>query len=305
DNAKKFDYHRIKDGLILMALGFFKKMVIADRLAILVNTVFNNPVDYKGFEIIIATVFFAFQILCDFSGYTDIAIGAAKVLGFDLMKNFDRPYFSKSIPEFWRRWHISLGAWFRDYVYFPLGGNRVSEWKKYRNILIVFVASGLWHGASWNFLIWGFLHGIYYVLDSILTPVAKKSNFTLGPFWKRAFKLSLTFTLVCFAWIFFRANTLDDAWLMIENIFVFNPDVIIGNGMYDLGLDRREFKVSLISIGALLLFDMLEGKFNFFDLMRGQHFTLRWTFYIILVLSILIFGIYGSNEKAPFIYFQF
>lgn len=304
DTAKKFDYHRIKDGLILMALGFFKKMVIADRLAILVNTVYNNPTDHEGVEIIVATVFFAFQILCDFSGYTDIAIGAAKILGFDLMKNFERPYFSKSIPEFWRRWHISLGAWFRDYVYFPLGGNRVAPWKIYRNILIVFVTSGLWHGASWNFLIWGFLHGLYYVFDMFLTPLIK-FNLKASPFWKKAFKLLLTFTLVCFAWIFFRANTLGDAWYLIEHIFVFNPEIIIGNGIYDMGLDRREFKVALIAIGALLLFDLLEGKFNVFDFIRRQHFTLRWGFYIILVLSILVFGVYGSNEKAPFIYFQF
>ena len=305
DTAKKFDYHRIKDGLLLMALGFFKKMVIADRLAILVNTVYNNPTEHEGVEIVVATVFFAFQILCDFSGYTDIAIGAAKVLGFDLMRNFDRPYFSKSIPEFWRRWHISLGAWFRDYLYFPLGGNRVSPLKKHRNILIVFIISGLWHGASWNFLIWGFLHGLYYVLDTILTPLVGKANFKMSPFWGKALKLMLTFTLVCFAWIFFRANTLGDAWYMVKNIFVFNPEVIIGNEIYEIGLDRREFKVALISISALLLFDLLEGKFNFFDILRKQHFTFRWAFYLILVLSILVFGVYGGNEKAPFIYFQF
>ncbi len=256
DTAKKFDYHRIKDGLILMALGFFKKMVIADRLAILVNTVYNNPTEHEGIEIVVATIFFAFQILCDFSGYTDIAIGAAKVLGFDLMKNFNRPYFSKSIPEFWRRWHISLGAWFRDYVYFPLGGSKVKRWKIYRNILIVFITSGLWHGASWNFFIWGFLHGLYYVLDMLLTPLTQ-FNFKVFPFWKKAFKMLLTFTLVCFAWIFFRANTLGDAWYLIEHIFVFNPEVIIGNGIFDMGLDRREFKVALISIVALLLFDLL------------------------------------------------
>lgn len=304
DTAKKFDYDRIKEGLILMAIGFFKKMVIADRLAILVNTVYNNPTAYEGFEIVVATVFFAFQILCDFSGYTDIAIGAAKVLGFDLMKNFNRPYFSKSIPEFWRRWHISLGAWFRDYVYFPLGGNRVVEWKKYRNILIVFVTSGLWHGASWNFLIWGFLHGLYYMLDMLLTPMIQ-FNFKVAPFWKKTFKLLLTFTLVCFAWIFFRANTLGDAWYLIEHTFVFNPEVIVGNGIYDMGLDRREFRVALISITILLVFDLLESKSNFFEMLRKRHFSLRWGFYIILVLAILVFGVYGSSEKAPFIYFQF
>ncbi|MCL4114221.1 UNVERIFIED_CONTAM: hypothetical protein GTU68_065102 [Idotea baltica] len=305
DSVKKFDYHRIKDGLIMMALGFFKKMVIADRLAILVNTVYNNPTEYAGFEIVIATIFFAFQILCDFSGYTDIAIGAAKILGFDLMKNFDRPYFSTSIPEFWRRWHISLGAWFRDYLYFPLGGNRVSTIKKYRNILIVFVTSGLWHGASWNFLIWGFLHGVYYVLDIALTPIVQGLNVRVRELYKRIFQLLLTFTLVCFAWIFFRANSLSDALYLIKNIFVFNPEVVLKNGMYEMGLDRREFKVALIAIAALLSFDFIEGKLSFYNLLRKQHIIFRWLFYVILILVILIFGVYGGNEKAPFIYFQF
>lgn len=148
-----------------MLWGFFKKIVIADRLAVLVNTVYNTPEDYHGVALIIASVFFAFQIYCDFSSYTDIAIGAAKVMGFKLRKNFDRPYFSKSIPEFWRRWHISLGAWFKEYLYFPLGGNRKGKLRTNINIMIVFLVSGLWHGASWNFVIWGGLHGIYQVIE--------------------------------------------------------------------------------------------------------------------------------------------
>jgi len=191
DKIVKFNYERIKDGMVMVMWGLFKKLVIADRLAILVNTVYNSPKEYAGFELIIATCFFAVQILCDFSAYTDIAIGAAKILGFDLMKNFDRPYFSKSIPEFWRRWHISLGAWFKDYLYFPLGGSRVSKLLKYRNVMIVFLVSGLWHGASW------------------------------------------------------------------------------------------------------------------INLLRKQHFVLRWVFYTIFVLYILFYGVYGDSDKAAFIYFQF
>ncbi|UCD62099.1 MAG: MBOAT family protein, partial [Flavobacteriaceae bacterium] len=156
----RFNYELVKSGLLLMAFGLFKKMVIADRVAILVNQVYNNPSEYHGYETILATVFFAFQIYCDFSGYSDIAIGIGRTMGFDLMKNFDSPYFSKSITEFWRRWHISLSTWFRDYVYIPLGGNRKGEARTYFNLFAVFLISGLWHGAAMTFLIWGAIHGL-------------------------------------------------------------------------------------------------------------------------------------------------
>jgi len=311
DTAKKFDYDRIKDGLIIMLVGFFKKMVVADRLAILVDNVYNNPRDYSGFELVIATVFFAFQILCDFSGYTDIAIGAAKVLGFDLMKNFERPYFSKSIPEFWRRWHISLGAWFRDYLYFPLGGSYVSTIKKYRNIMIVFLVSGIWHGASWNFLIWGFLHGIYQIIDLSTTELMKRAYSVLkikiqpDSFGYKLYKVLLTFSLVTFAWIFFRANTLADASYIVKNIFEINPSVLFGESIYELGLGKRELRVAVISIAVLLGLDLMERKINLTDLLRRQPFALRWGFYLGLTLYILFYGVYGTNENAAFIYFQF
>jgi D-alanyl-lipoteichoic acid acyltransferase DltB (MBOAT superfamily) len=307
--SKPFNYERVKEGLILMAWGFFKKMVIADRLAILVNTVYNDPTSYKGFELIIATFFFSIQILCDFSGYTDIAIGAAKVLGFDLSKNFDRPYFSKSIPEFWRRWHISLGSWFRDYLYFPLGGSRVVNWKKYRNILIVFLVSGLWHGASWNFIIWGFLHGFYQIIDLIFTPKIRAKfqslKITVDHLGYRIFKVLTTFGLVTFAWIFFRANTINEAWYIVKSLFIFNSEVILGNGMYTLGLNRTEFKVAYISIIVLLLANLLDRKYDLMSLLNSQNILIRWMFYLSLVFYILIYGVYGGNEKAAFIYFQF
>jgi len=305
DTPKTFNYDRIKEGLILMMWGFFKKMVIADRLAILVDTVYNNPTEYTGFELGIATVFFAFQILCDFSGYTDIAIGAAKILGYDLMKNFDRPYFSQSIPEFWRRWHISLGTWFRDYLYFPLGGSRVSKWKKYRNLMVVFMISGIWHGASWNF----FIHGMYQIIDISATPIIiriyQKFNINTGSLGYKFYKIVLTFSWVTLAWVFFRANTLEDAYYILKNLFVFNPDVIIGNDMYKLGLGRREFKIALISIFVLLAANLLETKFDLMNLLRKQALIVRWGFYISLALYILFYGVYGGNEKAVFIYFQF
>lgn len=307
--SKLFDYERVKEGLILMCWGFFKKIVIADRLAVLVNTVYNDPTSYKGFELIIATFFFSIQILCDFSGYTDIAIGASKVLGFNLSKNFDRPYFSKSIPEFWRRWHISLGAWFRDYLYFPLGGNRVSDLRKYGNILIVFLVSGLWHGASWNFIIWGFLHGFYQIVDLIFTPkILPRLEYLKINIKHRAyrfFKTLITFSLVTFAWIFFRANTINEALYIVKGLFIFNSDVILGNGKYNLGLNKIEFKVASISIIVLLLANLLERKYDLMNLLKGQNILVRWLFYLALVFYILIYGIYGGNEKAAFIYFQF
>lgn len=309
DKANKFDYQRIKDGLIIMAWGFFKKMVIADRLAILVNTVYANPSNYAGFELTIATLFFAVQILCDFSGYTDIAIGAAKVLGYDLMRNFKRPYFSKSVPEFWRRWHISLGAWFRDYLYFPLGGSRVSKWKKYRNVMIVFLVSGIWHGASWNFLIWGFLHGIYQIIDLLMTPsvnaVIAHFKINTNTFIYRLYKVLLTFSLVTVAWVFFRADSFDDAIYVVKNLFVFNPEVIVDGDIYKLGLVWREFKIAIIAILVLLGANLIERKYDPLDLLRRQPLISRWIFYIVLVLYILFYGIYGSDEKAAFIYFQF
>ncbi|MCE7945771.1 MAG: MBOAT family protein, partial [Chlorobi bacterium CHB1] len=168
DHEHKFDANRVVSGLRLMLWGFFKKLVIADRLALYVNEVYNNPADYTGLPVIIATYFFAFQIYCDFSAYSDIAIGAARVLGFDLMKNFRQPYLAQSIGEFWKRWHISLSTWFRDYLYIPLGGNRVSRLRWYVNLMAVFLISGLWHGANWTFVVWGALHGSYFVL-SLLT----------------------------------------------------------------------------------------------------------------------------------------
>ncbi|HOJ12159.1 MAG TPA: MBOAT family O-acyltransferase, partial [Clostridiales bacterium] len=170
-NKNKFDYDRVTSGLKIMAWGFFKKVVVADRLGIAVSAIYNNPVKHNSIQFIIATLFFTFQIFCDFSGYSDIAIGSARIMGFELMENFKRPYFSKSVAEFWRRWHISLSSWFKDYLYIPLGGNRVSKARNYFNLFITFLASGLWHGANWTFVVWGALHGAYIVLGRMLAPV--------------------------------------------------------------------------------------------------------------------------------------
>ncbi len=306
---KTFDYERVKSGLLLMLWGFFQKVVIADRLAVLVNTVYNEPHSYEGSQLILATVFFSFQIFCDFSGYSDIAIGASRVLGFDLMKNFDRPYFSKSIREFWRRWHISLSTWFRDYLYFPLGGNRLGQFKVYRNIMIVFLVSGLWHGANWTFVIWGGLHGVYLVLEEVLKPLKEKIN-TRFDFKTTGFSFKLTlvlfnFILVAFAWIFFRSNSIQDSFYIVQNLFVNNFSKIVGKELFTLGLDEYDFKVAIASLIILLSVHLVQRKTSLTKWVAEQWLPIRWGLYIGLILTILIFGFYGQNEKAQFIYFQF
>ena len=206
-----FEYSRAVDGLRLMLWGFFKKIVIADRLAVYVNQVYNHPSDFSGGALILATYFFAFQIYCDFSGYTDIARGSAQVMGYRLMENFRRPYFAKSVIDFWQRWHISLSSWFRDYVYGPLGAKRKPKWRWYYNLMVVFVLSGLWHGANWTFAIWGSLHGVYMVLSNATRKWRRRMTtfFRIDrhPVIQRWIQVGVTFHLVLFAWVFFRANS--------------------------------------------------------------------------------------------------
>ncbi|HZK78006.1 MAG TPA: MBOAT family O-acyltransferase, partial [Gemmatimonadaceae bacterium] len=214
------DYDRITSGLKRMAWGLFMKVVIADRLARYVNVVYNDPKSFMGLTTIIATVFFAFQIYCDFAGYSHMAIGAAEVMGFKLMRNFDRPYLSRSISEFWGRWHISLSSWFRDFLYIPLGGNRVSRPRWYYNLFITFLLSGLWHGANWTFVIWGALNGFYLIFSLITADlraaVAKAVGLAQRPALHNVVRILITFGLTTFAWIFFRANSLSDALHVIS-----------------------------------------------------------------------------------------
>jgi D-alanyl-lipoteichoic acid acyltransferase DltB (MBOAT superfamily) len=297
------DYIRITDGLKLMAWGFFKKLVIADRLAVPVNTVYNDPTAYTGIPLIVATFMFAIQIYCDFSGYTDIAIGAAKVMGFDLMTNFRRPYFSSSISEFWRRWHISLSSWFRDYLYIPLGGNRVKLPRMYFNIMIVFLVSGLWHGASWTFVIWGGLHGLYLVGALVLGSLsakylAGKFNPKYTAYFSRL-KIPITFGLVLIAWVFFRANSLPDAIYILTHMF----SGIELRGGYGLNLGGV-YEVGLILASLIILFvvDFMQEKGYSLRNLNTKPLVFRWVVYYALVFSILLFGKLGSTE---FIYFQF
>lgn len=309
DNEYSFDYDRVTLGLKTMAWGFFKKVVVADRIATLVNTVYNNPVNYTGFPLILATLFFAIQIYCDFSGYSDIAIGAAQVMGFELMENFKTPYFSTSIGGFWKRWHISLSSWFRDYVYIPLGGNRVSKVKWYRNLMLTFLLSGLWHGANWTFVIWGLIHGFYQVFGTITRKYREKFADVIGlsklPSLHKAIQVLITFLLVCFAWIFFRANNVSDAIYIINNLFI----GLLGNNLrsffsmaVNLGLSKSEFIISVGSIIVLLIVDLNSFKKDIFASLSKRPLVLRWSVYFALVFSILLFGAFGYTE---FIYFQF
>ena len=300
-----FDYDLATNGLKLIAWGLFKKVVIADRVAILVNTVYNNVHDYTGLPLILATILFAFQIYCDFSGYSDIAIGSAQFMGYRLMENFRRPYFSKSISEFWRRWHISLSTWFKDYIYIPLGGNRVSKWKWQLNLATVFLISGLWHGASWTFVVWGAIHGFYQIFSIWTSSIRKKIVKLIGldkiPTLHSILQIILTFTLVCFGWIFFRANNISDAIYVIKNMFI-----NIGNGVPidQLGLDSFQLKVAFLSIGVMELVHLIQEykKKTIREIISTKPIWIRWSLYYILVLCIILLGTFGSQE---FIYFQF
>jgi D-alanyl-lipoteichoic acid acyltransferase DltB (MBOAT superfamily) len=298
----KFNYGQVKSGLLLMAFGLFKKMVIADRAAILVNQVYNNPSDYHGYEVVIATVLFAFQIYCDFSGYSDIAIGAARTMGFDLMKNFDSPYFSKSITEFWRRWHISLSTWFRDYVYIPLGGSRKGKYRTYFNLFAVFLISGLWHGAAMTFVIWGAIHGTIIVIEKALGGLRQKMFTRKGHPLSYLIGIPITFTIVCFAWIFFRANSFMDAKTIVKQASESVPSI---NSIYDLGLPNHEFKLLFVAILLLLLFEIIHKRFNALKVLNKIILPVRWVAYLLIVFSVLIFGIYGEDTLQEFIYFQF
>ncbi|MCB0425865.1 MAG: MBOAT family protein [Mangrovimonas sp.] len=305
----KFNYDQVRSGLLLMAFGLFKKMVIADRAAILVNQVYNNPSEYTGVETILATLMFAFQIYCDFSGYSDIAIGAARTMGFDLMKNFDSPYFSKSITEFWRRWHISLSTWFRDYVYIPLGGSRKGKYRTYLNLFIVFVVSGLWHGAAMTFLIWGAIHGFIIVVEKATLKTRKlvlsKVGIVNGNFASGLLFSFVTFVIVCFAWIFFRANSYTDAKLLVAGILKNNYIILFTEDLYKLGLGRNELIILILAILGLVVFEILNKSNKLGTLLSKQPIGFRWAAYIIIIMTIVIYGVYGDKDTSQFIYFQF
>jgi alginate O-acetyltransferase complex protein AlgI len=298
----KFEYSRVRDGILLMVWGFFKKVVIADRLAEYVNLVYNNPAGHGGLQSIIATFFFSFQIYCDFSGYSDIAVGAALIMGYRLMTNFRRPYFATSIREFWQRWHISLSTWFRDYVYISLGGNRVVKWRWYYNLFITFLVSGLWHGAEWTFVIWGALHGFYMVFAIWSAKLRENANRLLGiSRHQRLYRFTqvlVTFVLVYFSWIFFRANNTHDALLIIGNMFKYAGNATLN--LYHFGVD---FYIAFISILLLILVEYFEEFSGLYGrLMTGLARPVKWGILAVVIFVVLILGIWQGTD---FLYFQF
>jgi alginate O-acetyltransferase complex protein AlgI len=317
-----FEGQRVADGLKLMLWGMLKKVVIADRLAVFVNQVYDHPRDYTGLWLILATVFFAFQIYCDFSGYSDIAIGAARVMGFKLMRNFNRPYFARSIAEFWTRWHISLSTWFRDYLYIPLGGNRVGPWRWYLNLFLTFLVSGLWHGANWTYVVWGALNGAYLIcgiwLDKLF--IAFALDRYLKP--NRYLQVISTFALTCVAWIFFRAKTVDEALFIVSNLFRDLPAQLgflistfagylsgqlsifseLSYGGKPL-LPLNELALSIALIGILLIIQLRQRFRPGLETISLQPIWVRWALYYAGILALIVLGVYhGANE---FIYFQF
>lgn len=312
-----FDYTRIVSGLQLAAWGMFKKVVIADRLAIVVNRVFDDPTAHSPAQSVVAVLFFAFQIYCDFSGYSDIAIGSAEVLGVNLVRNFERPYLSPSIGEFWKRWHISLSSWFRDYVYIPLGGSRSSTTRWYFNLFITFLVSGLWHGAHWTFVVWGGLNGVYLIGEIVLArpaaTIARRLRLDRVPGLLTALRVGLTFALTCIAWCFFRARTVGEAIAVATALpagvaqwvtsLLHRDGSMVYTILRELGLQRNEFLVALSSILVLVVVELAQEGGSVRAWTRNQPFPIRWACYYGLLASILFFGAF--NDAQQFIYFQF
>lgn len=299
---KQFDYTSAVDGMRQILWGLFKKMIIADNCAEIANTIFSSPTDHSASTLVLGVVFFAFQIYGDFSGYSDIAIGTARLFGFNLMKNFSFPYFSRDIAEFWRRWHISLSTWFRDYVYIPLGGSKTSKAKQIRNVFIVFIVSGFWHGANWTFIIWGALNALFF-----LPLLLSKKNRThldtvaqgkLFPSMKELIKMTSTFLLTVIAWVFFRAKSMSHATEYFQYMFdwsLFTMPVLIS---------KVSISTTLILLFIFVLIEWFgrESEYAIENIERLLNRFLRWCFYAIVIAAIIAFT---PTEQNPFIYFQF
>ncbi len=290
----RFDYTRVTSGLKLIAWGLFKKVVVADRLALIVDRVYDKPHGFTGLPLILATVAFAWQIYCDFSGYSDIARGCARVTGFRLMENFKLPYFSRSISEFWTRWHVSLSTWFKDYMYIPLGGNRVSRPLWIRNLFLTFLISGLWHGANWTFVVWGALHGAFLTV-ALLTGSARK-ELSAGVLADRL----VVFVAVTFAWIFFRANSMADASYVISHLF--NGLAQGLSGVSKMAIPRQDWIIAGFFLTLLIGIEASHNRRSVAVWLSARGAAVRWSAYAALIFAITAFGHFG---EAQFIYFQF
>jgi D-alanyl-lipoteichoic acid acyltransferase DltB (MBOAT superfamily) len=307
EEAKRPGIGDIQYGITLILWGLIKKVVIADRLAVFVNTVYNKPADYNGLELLIATFFFTFQIYCDFSGYSDMAIGSARILGFDLLKNFNRPYLAKSVTEFWKRWHISLTSWFRDYLYIPLGGNRK---RHLLNILIVFTVSGLWHGANITFVVWGMINGVYQIIEKVTGPYTRKAierlrinttTITYG-----ALRTFINIVVIGFSWIFFRANNFGDLKIILGRLFSFDYFHFSNlKRILTLGLNASNLAVSFLLIILLLIAEYVEEHVPVYSKLQNEPYVIKSLAYTFVIIFIMVFGMYGDNQAAQFIYFKF
>ncbi|MBN1186775.1 MAG: MBOAT family protein [Bacteroidales bacterium] len=299
-NKRSFDYTKATDGMRQILWGLFKKIVIADNCAEFANQIFNNSTDYSGSILVLGALFFTFQIYCDFSGYSDIAIGTARLFGFDLMRNFAFPYFSRDIAEFWRRWHISLSTWFRDYLYIPLGGSRGGLWMKIRNTFIIFVVSGFWHGANWTFIVWGALNAVYFL--PLLLAKKNRNNIDVVakgkffPDFREFLFMLLTFSLTVFAWIFFRAESIEHAIQYITGIFK-NPLSYIQLDIY------MEYIKVIILIIIFIVIEWLgrENQYALEKLALNRNRPLRFVLYYAIIAAIILL----SGNQQEFIYFQF
>lgn len=311
----RFDFEKARDGLWLMLWGYFMKVVIADRIAIFADTVYGSFRTYDGTYLLVAALLFPFQIYCDFAGYSTIAIGSAKILGIRLMDNFSSPYLSMTVTDYWRRWHISLTSWFRDYVYIPLGGNRKGKLRTYFNRLIVFILSGLWHGANWTFVMWGALNGLMVVLEDASGSLRKKLSGL--PYLKsssasvKAVRIFFTFIIISLLYIPFRAETLSDTLAIFSDLSHFprleNINILFGDGLYECGLDAKNFHLLILMTALLLIIDMCSMKgIVIREKIAAQSLWFRSLFTAFAVIFLLIFGIWGgSYDKTSFIYFQF
>lgn len=304
-----FDADNARRGLLIMAWGLFMKMVVADNLSPLVTAVYGDFAARAGSEIALATVLFAFQIYCDFAGYSLIAVGSARVLGVELMRNFDRPYLAASVRDFWRRWHISLTSWFTDYLYIPLGGNRKGKARKALNVMIVFFVSGLWHGARWTYVLWGLLSGLMIVLGEATLPARQalcaKCGLKENGAPRRWGGRLVTFALVCVSWVFFRAQTVPDAFSMLGRVFGAFDGAALGRWVGAWGLQTQ----LVVALGLAALFAVDGAGFRGKDVaawLQARPLPVRWAVYLLLVFALIVFGAYGNSyASTQFLYFQF
>jgi D-alanyl-lipoteichoic acid acyltransferase DltB (MBOAT superfamily) len=294
-----FKIDNVVQGLRLILWGYFMKVVVADRLSVYVDAVYSNATHHSGISLLLATLFFTFQIYCDFGGYSNIAVGCAKIMDFDLTTNFRRPYLATSVADFWRRWHISLSTWFKDYVYIPLGGNRCGKYRNYCNLLITFMVSGIWHGANWTFVLWGGLNGLFQIFEKMIDRPKERvlSLLKLKPHPRlvTVINILITFALIVMTWIFFRSNTISDAFLIVKKIFCDRGTLFTNN------IDSIIYGVFFI--GVLIFSDILQER------NKGKHIllenncpTIRYISYLGVIMVILMFGVFDSSQ---FIYFQF